>query len=307
MRLAKLLFLSVNTIIFTLACSIANPLSSLPASTPTDTLTEAPTLTPSPTQTLTPTATLQPVLSPTPLPSWVADFSDPILAALANQQPDFQDDFSPVCIYNSVRLKKCPTPDEEVDFPDGIVLQNQGWFYVDPNSHKGPLYAHVQDGYLFIKLPEGTENKDSMVYSPKLISRNFVLSFDFQFDKTQPPDAVRFQFDQAKDQSIALDLFKNKSWTFHWGLHNDWKSRGGAFDYFPPGYINIMFIMRGTDCAVYLNNVPFDYFSDCRSGPIVRSSPRAVSFHVLGDPGHPAAMVVDNVKLWDLDKIRGLP
>lgn len=202
---------------------------------------------------------------------------------------------------------KCPQPDEQIDLQNGFSVLNQGWFTIDPNSRNGPFYAHIQDGALFIKLPEGTENKDLMVYNPRLIRKNFVLNFDFQFDETQPADTVRFQFDQTADQSVALDLSKDKTWTFHWGFHNDRKSRTGTYDYFPPERINIMTIMRGTECAVYLNNVPLDYFSDCRPVPIVRSSPWAVSFHVLATPGHTAAVIIDNVRLWDLDKIYGLP
>lgn len=307
MRIAKLLLFFTGTIIFTAACTMDIPTPSLPTGTPSAVPTETPTITPFPSPTSTPTAFLSPTLAPTPFPAWVMDFSDPILVALVNRKPDFQDDFSPICIYKSVRLKTCPTLDGQFDLQDGVSVLNQGWFYIDPYSSKRPFYANIQNGNLFVKLPMGKVNKDSWVYNPKLNRRNFVLNFDFQFDETQPADIVRFQFAQTANQSVALDLYKNKTWTFHWGLQDDWKSRSGTFDYFPPGYINIAIIMRGMECAVYFNNVPFDYFSDCRSGPMVRSVPWAVSFHVLADPGHDAAMVLDNVKLWDLDKIYGLP
>ena len=165
----------------------------------------------------------------------------------------------------------------------------------------------LQNESLFVSLPEEKDNTDSMVYSPKLIRKNFVLNFDFQFDQTQPVDVFRFQFDQSADQSVALDIAKDKTWTFHWGFNNDWKSRTGIYDYFPPERINIMLIVRDTECAVYLNNVPLDYFDNCRSSPIVRSVPWAVSFHALSTPGRTASIVIDNVKLWDLDKIRSLP
>ena len=308
MRLAKLLFFSAGTIIITSACAIGNPIPALPANTPTETSTALPTITPLPTHTPIPTPTfLFPIPQTAPLPAWITNFSDPILEALVNQKPDFQDDFSPICIYKSVRLTKCPPSYPHLDTEDGISVLNQGWLYINPDNLKRPYYAHIHDGTLFIKLLEGTENRDSMVYNPKLIRKNFVLNFDFQFDKTQPDATVRFQFDQTADQSVALDLSKNKTWTFHWGPHNDRKSRTGTYDYFPPERINIMVIMRGTECAVYLNRVPLDYFSNCRPGPIVRTSPWAVSFHVITAPGYTAVVVIDNVKLWDLDKIHGLP
>src|SRR5688572_32011509 len=94
-----------------------------------------------------------PFLSPTPealpFPAWVKDFADPILIALDGRRPDFQDDFTSL---------------------------NKGWFYLIPGNRRGPFYAHLQEGTLLIKLPEGKETRDSMVYNPKLIRRNFVLS-----------------------------------------------------------------------------------------------------------------------------------
>jgi serine/threonine-protein kinase len=44
--------------------------------------------------TVTPTPTARPTAIPTRAPSWVTDFAEPILAAIAGREPDFQDDFS---------------------------------------------------------------------------------------------------------------------------------------------------------------------------------------------------------------------
>ena len=118
---------------------------------------------------------------------------------------------------------------------------------------------------------------------------------------------VRFQFNQTADQSVALDLFKNQTWILHWGPHDDWQSTTGIYDYFAPERITILVIMQGKECAVYLNDAPLTYLSSCRTGSIVYSSPWAVTFHMLGESGHTAAMTIDNVKLWDLDKISDLP
>jgi hypothetical protein len=106
---------------------------------------------------------------------------------------------------------------------------------------------------------------------------------------------------------MALDLSKSKNWTIHWGPHNNWNSTTGTFDYFAPEHITVLIIMLGEECAVYVNDTPLTYLSDCRPGSIVRSSPRAVTFHMLDDPGNNSAMTIDNVKLWDLDKVTELP
>lgn len=278
MRIAKILFFLAGTIIFTSACALDDPIS---ASTPTETLTIIPSITPLPTHTPLPTPTfLFPTPQVLPFPAWVTDFSDPILIKLDGRRPDFKDDFT--------RL-------------------NRGWFYFIPGSRRGPFYAHLQEGTLLIKLPAENENKDSWVYNPKLNRKNFVLSFDFQFEETQPDDTVRFQFDQTADQSVALDLSKSQTWTLHWGSRDNWQSTTGTFDYLAPERITILIVVRGEECAVYLNDDPLTYSSNCRTGAIVRSSPWAVTFHMLADPGHIAAMTIDNLRLWDLDKIKGLP
>ena len=61
--------------------------------------------------------------------------------------------------------------------------------------------------------------------------------------------------------------------------------------------------MQGKECAVYLNDAPLTYLNNCRTGPIAYASPQAVTFHMLAESGHVAAVTIDNVKLWDLDKI----
>ena len=302
---------------------------SLPPSTPTDdSPIEILTVAPSPMRTATPISTptlLSFISTSMPFPTWVAEFSDPILKALAGQKPDFQDDFQGACILE-FQWKVCSTPEQrpyyqepfvsitarptldlQPDLQNGYSLLNQGWFYIVPDSARNPFYAHIQAGALLLKLPEGKEKKDLMVYNPYLRYKNFVLSLELQFDETQPPNAIRFQFNQSAEQSVALDLFKNKNWAFHWGLQGKDISHTGVYNYFPPVRILILIIARGAECAVYLNNAPLDYVSDCRSDAIVQASPQAVAFHILADPGHSAIAIIDNVKMWDLDKIQGLP
>jgi len=280
MKLIKSLFFLICAILSVAAC---RELPILPVNATIETITVTPSEIPLPSRTPPPTAT--PIVSQsTPrvllFPAWVTDFSDPILVAIDGRLPDFHDEFT--------RL-------------------NKGWFYFIPDSRKNPFYAHLQDGTLLITLPAENENKDYWVYNPKLIRRNFVLSFDFQFEETQPEDTVRFQFDQSANQSVALDLSKNQTWALHWGSVADWQSATGTFDYFPPERITVLIIMRGEACAVYLNNDPLTYLDNCRTDAVARSSPWAVTFHMLAVPGHRASASIDNLKLWDLDKISRLP
>ena len=100
-----------------------------------------------------------------------------------------------------------PTLDLQPDLQNGYALLNKGWFYIVPDSSLNPFYAHIDNGTLLLKLPEGKEKRDFWVYNPKLNLKNFVLSFDFQFEETQPDDTVRFQFRSDRRS-------KRGSWTY---------------------------------------------------------------------------------------------
>jgi len=260
----------------TLACSTVD--SILPQ--PTATLYVAPTLTPVPTQTSTPTVTpLPPTRIVPPPPAWVADFSDPILAALGDAPPVFKDDFSGY---------------------------NLGWFYVKRGSTDGPFYAPIEEEALPLRIPTGREYRDFFVYNPYLRRADFVLTLDFKFGKTQPFDVLRFQFNQSADQSVQLDLSKHEDWSFDWSLHSPLQTASGTYQYFSPEFIRVTVIMRGQECAFYVNDDPLGYLSQCRAEAVVDRSPRAVSFHLLSTTGQQALVTVDNVKLWDLDQVPGL-
>ena len=133
------------------------------------------------------------------------------------------------------------------------------------------------------------------------------MQFDLEFGNTQPKDAFRFQFEQAGGERFALDLTKDKTWMFHWGTGEDVRSRTGIYEYFAIAQVRVLIIARGNQCAVYLNNVPLDYFENCRLNTNQKITPQSLTFHILAEPGHPSMMLIDNVLMWDLDKIPDLP
>ena len=269
MKPNKVLFLFLAASLFTLAFIVGNLPKSTPVAAPTK-LAIA-TLTPTRAVTSTPFSIDS---SATQIPLWVTDFANPIIAATANRVPDFQDDFS----------------------------LNHRWFNIMSGEPRR-LYAEIHDGLLFLRLPEKT--KDSFVYNTKIDRRNFVLTVDLWFDHSQPEDTVRFQFDQSKDQSVAFDLSNNKNWKFSWGTRDSWQAISGVYEHFPPQHIPVMIILQGNQCAVYLNNVPLMHVSDCRPSPTSHLWPS--TFHVFRNSESAVTAVFDNLKLWDLDKIRNLP
>jgi hypothetical protein len=267
----------------------------------------------------------------TPPPAWVTEFSDPILATVEDQRPMFEDDFPEICINEDKEWKVCSPPewrtyyqanekdktsisdlplataratlDVQPDLQNGYALINKGWFFIVPDSPKNPFYAHIDNGALVLSLPEGKENRDFWIYNPRFLRRNFVIEFDLQFGETQPNDAFGFQFEQGGNQGFALGLAKNQTWVFNWGIHGNQQSRMGAYEYFPPEPIRVLIIAHENQCAVYLNDDPLDYFDDCRTDTNTRLSVYSTTFHILANPGHSAALTIDNVKMWDLDKI----
>lgn len=271
MRSDKILLFFITIIPLTLACMAGG--FSQPSQPVISTVTG--TEIPRPTQTAMP-ALVPEYPKETPAPVWVTEFADPILAAVADRKPVFQDDFS---IY-------------------------RGWRSV-MSEVEGYVTAERTDGMLFLRLPERTA--DSFVYNPKLNRTNFVLTLDLRFDHNLPEDTVRFQFDQSPDQSIALDLTNNNKWNFQWGAQDNLQSMSGVFKQFPPDHLPVTFIMRGTECAVFLNDDPLVYSSNCRTSPVSQSHEWTVAFRLLRDSSRAVVVNFDNLKLWDLDKIRGLP
>lgn len=271
MRLNKISLFFITIILFSLACMAGN----LPSSTPVIAPTETRSVTARPTRTAPPTPLpIYPKAEPIPL--WVTDFADPILTTIADRRPNFQDDFS----------------------------RYRGWVNV-MSEVIGPVYAERFDEMLLLKLPEKTKN--SIFYNPWVNRANFVLTLDLRFYQSQPHDTVRFQFDQFPDQSVAFDLSNNKNWRLEWGAQADRQSVTGIYEHFPPEHISVTIIMQGTQCAIYLNNDPLAYSSDCRAASPFPSRGWVASFRLLRDTERAVVVNFDNLKLWDLDKIPNLP
>jgi hypothetical protein len=272
MRLRKSL-LSLLTVLWMQACGSGSPAQS--QSTSTTGPAETQTRTPLPTRTAFPTP-FPTYLQTTPVPEWVTGFADPILAAVVNRKPDFQDDFS----------------------------RYRGWINI-LSGMDGYFYAERYDEMLLMRLPELT--KESAFYNPRINRTNFVLTLEFRFNHDQPDDTVRFQFDQSPDQSITFDFSNNRNWKFQWGPVEKAHFMAAIYEHFPPERVPLTIIMWGTQCAVYLNNDPLTYSSACRTLPVIQSEKWVASFRLLRDHGPVVVVNVDNLKLWDLDKIPDLP
>jgi len=266
-------FLLIIVLIFTLACAKINFSQAEPTFMPFPTVMPIPSTLP-PTQAVDYTPlTIYP--QATPLPEWVTEFAGPILEAIKNERPIFQDDFS---TYRS------------------WFKRNSG-----ENSYE---YAERFEEKLLLTLNE--DSKESVFYTPRYLNRkNFVLTLDLRFYHNQPEDTIRFQFDGFENEHVAFDLTNNRSWMFHWKSENTLQNISDTYPHFPPDHIPVTIIMLERECAVYLNNDPLVYVNDCRELPTDKKFENwLTSFHLLRSGNHKVLINIDNLKLWDLDRIK---
>jgi hypothetical protein len=121
---------AIGILIWTKRANI--PIISALIATPTPTFT--PTLPPTLTPTITPTRTPRPTATATPIPAWINDFAEPILAAIENRRPDLQNDYST----DSKVFAACH-PDSYCKVTNGVlVMKNNAHWAVsiaaDPND-----------------------------------------------------------------------------------------------------------------------------------------------------------------------------
>ncbi len=331
---ASLFFLLGIMVLTALACGVGS-------SPPTEPTVNAPAGEWIPTPSVIPRQPRTPTSSPaSPMPTpvavatfpvWVADFSDPILEAVEDQPPALEDDFPAICIDERQKWKVCSTPEQRTyyqsnegdelsitelalatarptldlqpDLQNGYTLLNKGWFYVLADNPRKPLYAKIDNGSLILSLPTENEKRDFWVYNPKILQRNFVLQFDLEFRQTQPGDGFRFQFEQGNRQRFALELSKDGAWTFSWGAGDSLQFHAGIYGGLTFLPVRILVMAYGSGCAVYFDNVPLDYVEYCRADAGIKPSPQSARFHIFAKPGNVSTIAMDNIKVWDLDKL----
>lgn len=224
------------------------------------------------------------VIAPTEIPTITAPtpadqaraFAEPILAAIANRPPDFE---------------------------DGFATADRGWDLVFPGKPPNGDRLEITDGVVRMTLFEGSEG---MVGHVRLISKDFVLMVD------------------SRQLSGSYDSAQMVVWGFpngHWGqlaIQSGppyWELSKGPGDQWPPGpkgsgdvvspigeTNHILIVVRGPRLAIYLNDLPVAYIED---QDLDAPYGKELTFNCGGQ----ADMVCefDNVKLWNLENVPGLP
>jgi hypothetical protein len=190
--------------------------------TPTATITPPPTLTP----TITPTRTPRPTATATPLPTWVTDFAQPILDAIASRTPNVQEDFD----------------------------NNSGGFRID--GWCDGLVKYLDGEMLLTGCPARHPNID---YA------DFVVEFDARFYPDVPSDSkwsLYFREQGNANPHNDLEISYNGDVSIH--FHNDETSYDFPLAANPGNQSNhILVIGKGSRIAIYLNHQPLFYYPNC--------------------------------------------
>jgi WD40 repeat protein len=198
-------------------------------------------------------------------------FAGPILQAIANRKPDFEDDFS--------------TADK--DWKTGFGLQ----------SRDGTLA--IEDGVARMRLG----NADAYFANMVLNQKDFVLQVEARLAAGDAASQMAVAFHVlTPDYGYKVTLnSKLRAWSFDkaWGEFS--QPAKGSGDVSPVGEATrIVIVARGPHVAIYLNGAPVAYLDDAdfdTSGQTL----------LICTSTSQSICEFDNVKLWRLDNVPGLP
>ncbi len=242
--------------------------------TPIATFAPPPAAGPAIIQTTAPTHTLRPTSTATPIPTWVTNFAEPILAAIANKRPHFQDDFSQTSV---------------------------SWRFVNDNY----VEMDIEDGVL--KMTSGQGGTGYTGYSashPAMRFKNFALRVDIDLSKLGSGDAVGITWRGRDDYHDLVEFTLSNSGSWWIASSNPYSElASGRSSIRPIQKVTITIISRGTEYAIYINEAPVSYLND--SG---RRLGVGITLYVYdNDLRSPTMVTFDNLTVWDLDKIQIQP
>ncbi len=227
---------------------------------------------PLPTETFTPEPTAKPTVI---VPGWVTDFSAPILAAVQNKKPEFFDNFS--------------VPDPQWGFRDG---------------NKPALGAvTLQDEALLMAILRDY----GMARQRKVNFNHFIETYDFQFGQN--------------DQSVFEEVFTGSfgSWALHmtntgenWEgtikqqdpKTEEWRAvQSGSIPATDILKASVTIMRNGDRIAVLVDGEPFIYYED----PALPKTMFHDYYFYRGASQGKVQMLLDNIRIWNLDKFQNLP
>jgi hypothetical protein len=233
---------------------------------------------PSSTAIISPTKTIRPTATATPIPAWVNEISEPILAAIKDSPPDFEDDFSQVetaWIYSAEGFGEEPG----CDIPDNIK-------------------QNITDGSMKLSIDSC---KSAHLSYPDMVYANYVLQLDVNFQ--QPPPGIDFRNNGPDIQQIFYIQTTTGNWAFSVMDQDDFIEgiEGNVrLDFSKP--VTITIINKSPTFLVYLDSTPVTFYNtqEVYAGPFGLDFVISFSDYI---PHEPFSLELDNIKIWDLDQI----
>jgi hypothetical protein len=196
--------------------------------------TAPPTATPTFTTTFTPTSTITQTRTPWPTatatspPGWVTDFAGPILAAIADLPPTFQDDFGPA----SAGWQSVDWCGNNIDYVEGELVITKCWAF-RPNINYNDFVVEFDVRFL-----PGADQEERFSFTFK----GFSGIGDGHMVSIYPNGNVEINYQSG---SHNTDTTNN---TFNNAAHKGNQSN------------HILVIGKGSRFAIYLNNQPLSHF-----------------------------------------------
>ena len=258
-----------------LACGVVAP-KAVPTTTAAPTITPTPSITPSISSTASPSVTpsARPTRTATPIPEWVTDFAEPILVAISDRAPDYQDDFSQASQDWQREMMNCKD--------NGCVISN------------GVLSLSVsgRDSWAVVTIP---------CY---LTFKTFVLRVNVNTSKLLGENAAGIGYDNGYNNKGSQFSFEIKNQGRWWYLPEPglpgWDSGQLPFPY--PKIVTFTIIVGDTKSAVYLNDTPVTIREF-----VAVVNRTGLTLRAWSDGTTPAIVEYDNLKIWDLDNVPNLP
>jgi hypothetical protein len=246
---------------------------------PTETLKPIASSTPIPSVTPSP----RPTKTATPMPAWVTNFAEPILTAIADRPPDFEEDFSQAGPTWYLETLNCPdngcSLSEDVLSVAALPGNNKGGWAEQP---LGPCCSGFKAFMMQVEVDPSKltdENTASIWYIANLYEGNkFTTKFQLTFE-------------------LKNDL-RWSSWIGPSGF-------GGNSGQLPrSAQLPIIFtlISRNSMLAVYLNDIPVTFVE--YAGEQYKPEFELCAWSAGSTTAHAE---FDNVKVWNLDNIPSLP
>jgi hypothetical protein len=245
---------------------------------PTSSSTPIPSVSPSP----------RPTATATPIPGWITDFAEPILAAIADRPADVQEDFlkaGPIWYLETVNC-----PNNGCGITDGVL--SVAAFPVDHKDAWAEQPFPCCTGFktFVMRVDVNTanlngENTASIWYTDTTWEGNRFTTI-FQYD---------------------FELTRSGKWYSLIGPSGMYGGENGQLPSSVPALITFTLISRGSRFAVYLNELPITYGE--YAGGESAGGQHKIGFELCAwsDGSGAARAEYDNLKVWNLDNIPGLP